>query len=197
MTLVTAMAAETSRTAIGSLVASIGYRSPNLIADSLRTIDHLSNGRLIVGVGATWMERDHFEYAAEPEPPGAEAANARSSSGQNQAAAEGDDFAPVGGIPLLIGWGGERVTLRIVAQLADMWNVFAPPTFFRDKTRVLRNWYERMGRDFRLNARSAYPPKALTHGRIILRRVLSTSFSRLSRRSTSLKPSGCSPLAGR
>jgi probable F420-dependent oxidoreductase len=145
-TLLAAMAVETANAQIGALVTCNPYRNPNLLADMARTIDHLSGGRFVLGMGAGWFERDFREYGYEF---GTAASRLR--------ALERDlpivmdrlgalEPPPRGRLPLLVGGGGETVTLRLVAEFADGWNTFGPPATFAHKNRTLDEWCARVGR---------------------------------------------------
>jgi probable F420-dependent oxidoreductase len=145
--LIAAMAADTGRATVGSLVASCGYRNPDLLADMVRTVDHVSGGRAILGLGAGWFERDYTAY-------GYDFGTARS-----RLAALGDALVrvrarlpelrppPLGRLPILVGGSGEKVTLALVAQHADAWNFVGSLDEFRHKNRVLDEWARRLGRD--------------------------------------------------
>ena len=146
-TLLAALAADTSNARLGALVTCNSYRNPNLLADMARTIDHISHGRFILGIGSGWFERDYNEYGYEfgtaPE---------RLRHLERVAPVIMERLgrlhpAPVGDVPILIGGSGEKVTLRLVAQYADGWNSFGPPEHFAAKNRVLDEWCARLDRN--------------------------------------------------
>src|SRR5262249_22846495 len=132
----------------GCLVTCNSYRNPNLLADMARTVDHISGGRLICGIGSGWFERDYGEDGYEFwTAPGRLKKLAR---GLPNLKRPWQKLNPAPGgnpIPLLIGGGGEKVTLKLTAQYADLWNGFGPPERFRHKNEVLTNWCHQIGRD--------------------------------------------------
>ncbi|MFL6110872.1 MAG: LLM class F420-dependent oxidoreductase [Catenulispora sp.] len=144
--LLAAMAVTTTRAKFGMLVYCNSYRNPELLADMSRTIDQLSGGRHILGVGAGWFQRDYDEYGYEfgtaPErlrALGAALPRIKERLGKLKPAAPQ--------LPIMIGGGGEKVTLRLVAQYADMWNTFGPVENFKHKNDVLTEWCAKVGRD--------------------------------------------------
>ena len=147
-TLLTAMAMLTERVEIGCLVTCNSYRNPALLMHMAKTVDHISNGRLILGIGAGWFERDYDEFGYEfGTAPGRlrDLAEAMPINKERMAA---EDPPPLRNpIPLLIGGGGEKVTLKLTAQYADMWNTFGPPETWAHKNQVLTNWCVEIGRD--------------------------------------------------
>jgi probable F420-dependent oxidoreductase len=145
--LLAAMACDTSRASIGVLVSCNSYRHPDLLADMARTVDHISGGRVILGIGAGWCERDYDEYGYAFGSGPTRVAALESGIHRLKARLARLNPAPMGGLPLLIGGEGERVTLRLVAEHADIWNGFGPVSKFARKNRVLNRWCEKVGRD--------------------------------------------------
>ncbi len=147
-TLLTAMATLTSRAEIGCLVSCNSYRNPNVLADMARTVDHISGGRLICGIGAGWFKRDYDDYGYEF---GSAASRLRDLGLALPIIKERWrklNPPPLRNpIPLLIGGGGEKVTLKLTAQHADLWNGFGPPDTYRHKNGVLDNWCREVGRE--------------------------------------------------
>jgi len=145
MTLLAAMAAHTSRLRCGMIVAGVTYRHPAVLANMAATIDHISGGRLELGIGGAWYELEHEQYGI-PFPPigrrlammGEAAVILKSLWTQERTTFEGRHYRlrdamcepkPLQRprIPLWIGGAGERVTLRHVASQADGWNTFLVP----------------------------------------------------------------------
>jgi probable F420-dependent oxidoreductase len=145
-TLLGAMAVDTRRARFGALVTCCAYRNPNLLADMARTIHVVSGQRFILGLGAGWFERDFREYGYEF---GTAASRLRAlAHGLPVIKARLAELRPPAeNMPILIGGGGEQITLRLVAEHADAWNGFGPPASFRRKNDVLNDWCANVGRD--------------------------------------------------
>ena len=147
-TLLAAIAAQTTNAKIGALVTCNTYRNPNLLADMARTIDHISGGRFILGIGSGWFERDYTEYGYEfGTAPGRLALLKQSLPVIIDRLAKLTPGPVNGKLPILIGGSGEKVTLKLVAQFADSFNTFGPPENFAHKNQVVTNWCNEIGRD--------------------------------------------------
>jgi probable F420-dependent oxidoreductase len=147
-TLLTAMASLTQRAEVGCLVTCNSYRNPALLSNMAKTVDHISGGRLILGMGAGWREAEYQQYGYQ-----FGTATQRLQSLETALVLIKQRWAvdlplPVRQpIPIMIGGDGEKVTLRLVAQYADQWNTAVSPEQFQHKCTVLDQWCANVGRD--------------------------------------------------
>ena len=165
------LAAVTNRVRLGPLVCGNTYRHPAVLAKQAVTADHISNGRIVLGMGAGWQENEHSAYGLEF---GTftdrfrwleEALQVlRSLRSEARTTLAGSRYQlteaplepkPVGPLPIMIGGGGERKTLRLVARYADEWNVWATPEIIGAKSKILDDHCEAQGRDPSAIQRSA------------------------------------------
>jgi len=165
-TLLGALAARTERVKLGTLVTGVTYRNPALLAKIVTTLDVISRGRALLGIGAAWYEEEHAAFGFDF-PPVRErmerleeavqicramfTEDAPSFSGKHYRI-EGVKNLPrpiqPGGPPIMVGGSGEKRTLRIVARYADMCNIHGSPKSIRRLLDILRQHCEDVGRDY-------------------------------------------------
>ncbi len=163
-TVLSAVAASVPRLRIGSLVAGNTYRHPAVLANMVATLDQVSGGRVVLGLGAGWQENEHAAYGIEFfDVPGRLARleeacavvrhlldDAKSDfHGRfySLTAAPAEPRPVQVHLPLLVGGSGEKVTLRIAARWADEWNTWGHPDVLAAKGAVLERHCEAVGRD--------------------------------------------------
>jgi F420-dependent oxidoreductase-like protein len=161
---IAALAASVPRVRLAPLVTSVTYRHPAVLANIAAAVDQVSHGRLTLGIGAGWQENEHVAYGItlgtvrERMDRFEEAAQILNSLlRQPRTTFSGQYFrledapnqpAPVQDrLPLLVGGGGERRTLRVAARYADQWNSWTTPDLLAHKVSVLRAHCEQAGRD--------------------------------------------------
>jgi F420-dependent oxidoreductase-like protein len=164
-TVLAGMAARTKKVRLGTLVTGVTYRNPAFLAKVVTTLDVVSSGRAILGIGAAWNEDEHRGYGYEFPPVGERLSRleealqiCRAMFREKEATFEGRYYRIHGalnfprpiqpnGPPIMIGGGGEQRTLKLVAQYADMCNIFGDPAMVRHKMDVLERHCEAVGRD--------------------------------------------------
>ena len=147
-TMLGAWAEATERVEIGALVTCNSYRNPELLADMARTVDQISGGRLILGIGAGWFQKDYDEYGYEfGETPGFRLDDLAQALPRIEKRLQRLNPPPTRKIPVLIGGGGEQKTLRLVARHADAWHSFGGTETFKHKSSVLDQRCAEIGRD--------------------------------------------------
>jgi alkanesulfonate monooxygenase SsuD/methylene tetrahydromethanopterin reductase-like flavin-dependent oxidoreductase (luciferase family) len=158
-------AAVTKRATLGLMVGANTFRNPALVVKEATTLDHVSGGRAILGIGGAWFEREHNAYGIDFGRSAGERLDwldeavelMRAMLDSDSARARGQRYAaqdvrndprPVQQrLPILIGGSGERKTLRTVAKFADAWNTGGDIDKLRHKDEVLRRWCDEVGRD--------------------------------------------------
>ncbi|GAC83235.1 putative oxidoreductase [Gordonia paraffinivorans NBRC 108238] len=162
-TLLSALAQHTSTVRLSSLVTGNTYRNPALLAKTVTALDIVSGGRAQLGIGAGWYELEHdslgFEFGTFTDRfekleealqiiRGMLAGDRPTLDGKRYRVREALNVpAPLSTIPVMIGGGGERKTLRMVAQYADESNLLCPPADIARKLAALDEHCERLGRD--------------------------------------------------
>jgi probable F420-dependent oxidoreductase len=146
-TMLSSMAEITSRAEIGPLVSCNSYRNPDLVADMARTIDHISGGRFILALGAGWAQRDYDEYGYEFGTAPDRLRDLAAALPRIKHRLATPQPQPLRKMPIMIGGGGEKVTLRLTAEHADIWHGFGNAETFRRKTAILDEWCAKIDRD--------------------------------------------------
>ena len=178
-TTLSALATLTSRVRLGSLVLGNTYRHPAVVASMAATLDQISGGRVVLGIGAGWQPNEHAAYGIGlPDPAeridalGEACAILRMLLAGGRCTFSGKYYSlsdapcePVplqARLPILVGGAGELRTMKVAAQHADVWHCWADPTTFVGKNAVLDRHCQNAGRDPALIARATGGTVAVT-----------------------------------
>lgn len=145
-TMLGAWAEQTERIEFGALVTCGAYRNPDLLADMARTVDHISGGRLIFGIGSGWFQRDFDEYGYEFGTKSSRLDLLGDYMPRIEARWQKLNPGPTRSIPVLIGGGGVKKTLRLVARHANIWHSFGDLETFTYKSGILNEHCKAEGR---------------------------------------------------
>lgn len=145
-TTLAAWAEQTSRVQLGALVSCTAYRNPDLLADMTRTVDHISGGRLILGLGSGWFEKDFTSYGFDFATAGRRLDDLAAALPRIKTRLAVLNPSPMGPVPILVGGGGETKTLRLVAEHATIWHSFSGAEQLGHKLQVLRGHCTAVGR---------------------------------------------------
>ncbi len=192
----TALAQETKHVRVGTLVTGITYREPAVLAKMGATLDVITGGRLEMGLGAAWFQQEH-EALGIPFPPVAERIKRLGEACEVIKRMWTEDAATWDGQyyhikeaycnpkpvqkphpPILIGGGGEQLTLKMVARYADTWNAFGSLDLFKHKIEVLASHCRDIGRDPDMIEKSVSLPPVLSKDRSKLDAMLADMASR-------------------
>ncbi len=187
-TTLAALAATVPRLRLGTLVSGNTYRHPAVLAKMAATVDHMSNGRVVLGLGSGWQENEHEMYGIPFYTVNSrlrrleEACQVIKALFSETAATFKGEYYQLDGaalepkpvqpsLPLLIGGGGEKVTLRITAKYADEWNVWGTVETLVSKMKILDAHCESVGRDPGAIQRSAVALMFLTDDEALARKM--------------------------
>lgn len=185
-----ALARDVPRLRLGTLVSGNTYRHPAVLANMAATLDHIADGRVVLGLGSGWQENEHTAFGIEYGTAGNRLKKLDEACQVIKGLFNNDYFdfdgtfyqlknAPMepkpkqSKLPLMIGGGGERVTLRIVAKYADEWNVWGDVDTLIKKMRILDQHCDAVGRDSNDIERSAVALLFLTDDEERIKRLKS------------------------
>ncbi|HCD27093.1 MAG TPA: LLM class F420-dependent oxidoreductase [Gammaproteobacteria bacterium] len=189
-----ALARDVPRVRLGTLVAGNTYRHPAVLANMVATLDNLADGRVVLGLGAGWQQNEHEAYGIEYGTAGSRLDMLEESCQVLKGLFHNDHFdfdgkyyqlrnAPLepkpkqAKIPLMIGGGGEKRTLKITAQYADEWNVWGDVAILKHKMAILDQHCEAVGRDPNEIERSAVALLFLSDNENYLKRIRSADMN--------------------